>query len=93
MAEVIAAGQAEALPTMSVASRRRPPGRQQRQQIRHVDYGHGPKCAATAATSKPFTIPSPLTSSGQIALTAKLLPDSPVRTMEFRYFKDENGST
>ena len=30
--------------------------------------------------------------AGQIALTAKLLPDSPVRTMEFRYFKDENGS-
>ncbi len=31
--------------------------------------------------------------AGQIALTAKLLPDSPVQTMEFRYFKNENGST
>ena len=29
--------------------------------------------------------------AGQIALTAKLLPDSPVQTMEFRYFKEENG--
>jgi len=30
-----------------------------------LNHGHGPKCLATAATSWPLTIPSPLTSSGQ----------------------------
>ncbi len=29
--------------------------------------GHGPKCIATAATSLPLTIPSPLTSHGQLS--------------------------
>ena len=36
------------------------------------DYGHGPKCVATATASWKFTIPSPFTSSGHPSQGPKL---------------------